>query len=168
MARAGVLHCFLLDGSGSMLAGGRLAQTAGLLRQLLQHVYQQRGQVAIVSFAGMRAAVHAYPTTARPTTSRAVSNWLRTIETGGATPFAQGVGMAETLLRQAAQREPAQQRWLWLLTDGRSREWPAAPAHADVKVVIDCERQKIALGRCGELAEYWGAEYSLLEDWVGG
>jgi magnesium chelatase subunit ChlD-like protein len=160
------LHCFLLDGSGSMLAGGRLAQTAGLLRQLLQLAYQQRAQVAIVSFAGARAVTRVYPTAARPMTARAVQEWLQPIDTGGATPFAHGVGTAATLLRQAAQREPAQQRWLWLLTDGRSRERPAAPLYGDVKVVIDCEQQRIAIGKCRELALSWQAEYLSLEDFL--
>ena len=161
-----MLHCFLLDGSHSMQAGGRLARTAGLLRQLLQLVYQQRGQIAIVSFAGERATTRVHPTAARPITSRAVQDWLRAIDTGGSTPFAHGVGTAAALLRQAAQREPAQERWLWLLTDGRTREQPAAPVHADVKIVIDCERQRGALGMCEALAARWGAEYSLLGDWV--
>jgi magnesium chelatase subunit ChlD-like protein len=166
IAQAGTLHCFLLDGSGSMLAGGRLGQTAGLLQQLLQQVYQQRGQVAIISFAGARAMTLVYPTSARPITSRAVQDWLRAIDTGGGTPFAHGIGTAETLLRQAAQREPAQQRWLWLLTDGRTRERPDAPVHADVRIVVDCERQRGALGRCVGLAEDWGAEYFRLEDLI--
>lgn len=168
MAKSGVLHCFLLDGSRSMLAGRRLAQTAGLLRQLLQLVYQQRGQVALVSFAGERAATRVYPTAARPVTSRVVHEWLRSIDTGGGTPFAQGVDMVERLLRQAAQREPGRERWLWVLSDGRTRERPDVPLHADVRIVIDCERQRGALGRCGELALRWGAEYSVIEDWVEG
>jgi magnesium chelatase subunit ChlD-like protein len=166
-ANTGVLHCFLLDGSRSMQAGGRLARTAGLLRQLLQLAYQQRGQVAIVSFAGERAATRVYPIAARPVTSRLVHEWLHSIDTGGGTPFADGVDMVEGLLRQAARREPARERWLWVLTDGRMRERPDFPAHADVRVVIDCERQHGALGRCEELALRWGAGYSLLEDWVG-
>lgn len=168
MANTGVLHCFLLDGSHSMRAGGRLARTAGLLRQLLQLVYQQRGQVAIVSFAGERATTRVYPTAARPVTSRVVYEWLHSIDTGGGTPFADGVDTVERLLRQAAQREPARKRWLWVLTDGRTRERPGFPAHADVRVVIDCEAGRGALGRCEELALRWGAEYSVLEDWVEG
>jgi magnesium chelatase subunit ChlD-like protein len=72
------------------------------------------------------------------------------------------------LLRQAARRNPAQQRWLWLLTDGRTRERPEAPVHADVRIVVDCERQRVVLGRCVELAQHWGAEYFLLEDLIQG
>lgn len=147
-----------------MLAGNRLAQTAGLLQRLLQLVYQQRSRVAIVSFAGTRAVTRVHPTAARPITSRSVQNWLRTIETGGATPFAHGIGAAETVLRQDAQREPAQQRWLWLLTDGRTRERPDAPAHADIRVVVDCEQERIALRKCRDLARHWDAEYFLLEE----
>jgi magnesium chelatase subunit ChlD-like protein len=150
-----------------MLAGNRLAKTAGLLQQLLQRVYEQRGQIAIVSFAGSRAVTHVNPTAARPMTSHVVQRWLRRIDTGGGTPFARGVATADALLRAAARREPAQERWLWLLTDGRSREQPGVPAQADVKILIDCERPRGALGRCETLARRWGAEYFLLEEWIG-
>lgn len=163
-ARAGILHCVLIDCSGSMLDGGRLAQASSLLLHLLQLAYQQRAQIAIVSFAGARAVTRVYPTAARPATSQAVRQWLRAIDTGGGTPFEHGVATTEALLVQAAQREPAQQRWLWLLTDGRSREQPNAPQHADVRIVVDCEQQRIALGRCRVLAEQWRAEYVALAE----
>jgi magnesium chelatase subunit ChlD-like protein len=68
------------------------------------------------------------------------------------------------VLRRAAEREPARQRWLWLFTDGRTRELPEAPMHADVTLVVDCEQRRIAIGRCRELAAKWNAEYVLLDD----
>ena len=53
-----------------MLAGQRLARAKGLLTQLLQLAYQQRAQIAIVSFAGAGAETRVYPTAARPTNPR--------------------------------------------------------------------------------------------------
>jgi magnesium chelatase subunit ChlD-like protein len=163
-ARAGVLHCFLIDCSGSMLGGQRLARAKGILLQLLQHAYQQRSQIALISFAGDRATTRVYPTAARPLNSRALQAWLQPLGAGGGTPFARGVQMASALLNQAAQRNPAQQRVLWLLTDGRSRELPDAPPQAERRIVVDCEQQRVALGRCRQLAQQWHAEYRALHD----
>lgn len=158
-ARAGILHCFALDCSGSMLAGQRLAQAKGLLLQLIQRAYQQRARIAIVSFAGARAQLRLAPTAARPFNSRALHAWLQPIGGGGGTPLAQGALRADALLARAAHDDPAQQRWLWLLTDGRSDALPSPPLHADVRIVVDCERQRIALGRCRALAQRWRAIY---------
>jgi magnesium chelatase subunit ChlD-like protein len=163
-AGAGVLHCFLVDCSGSMLTGGGLARTGRLLLQMLRAAYQQRAEVALVSFAGLQATTHLRPTVAFPPDSRTVRGWLSGIDAGGGTPFAQGMDRANTLLAQAQQKWPEQQRWLWVLTDGRSRERPAPPLHVDECVVVDCESQRVALGRCRELAREWNAGYRSLEE----
>jgi magnesium chelatase subunit ChlD-like protein len=163
-AGAGVLHCFLIDCSGSMLGGQRLARAKGVLLQLLQHAYQQRAQIAIISFAGDQATTRVYPTAARPQNSHVLQAWLQPLGAGGGTPFASGVTLTAALLNQAARRNPAQQRVLWLLTDGRSRELPDAPAQAERRIVVDCEQQRVALGRCRQLAQQWQAEYRALND----
>jgi magnesium chelatase subunit ChlD-like protein len=163
-ARAGILHCFLIDCSGSMLGEQRLGRAKGLLLQLLQLAYQQRAQIAIISFAGNNAVTRVFPTAARPLASRALQEWLQPLGGGGATPFAQAIGSASALLAQTAQRDPAQQRWLWLLTDGRSRELPPPPQHADRRIVIDCELQRVPLGRCRIIAQQWQADYHTLSD----
>ncbi len=165
-ARAGILHCFLLDCSASMLAGGRLARAKGALMQLIQRAYQQRAEVAIIGFAGSEARVHLAPTAARPLNSQLLQDWLHPVQGGGATPFLEGVDTASTLLYQAAQRRPSQQRWLWLLSDGRSDESPGKPVPADVITVVDCEQQKIKLGRCRLLADHWSAEYLSLDELI--
>lgn len=163
-ARAGALHCFLIDCSGSMLRGRQLALAKGLLRQLIHSAYQQRAEVAIVGFAGDEAKVHLAPTAARPYASKRVEAWLQPIRAGGATPFGRGVAAATRLLAGAARARPTQLRWLWLLTDGRSAESPARPPAADVAVVIDCEPQRVPLQRCRALAERWRAHHRLLAD----
>lgn len=149
-----------------MLGGGRLALAKGALLQLIQRAYEQRAEVAIVAFAGAGAQVRLYPTAARPSTSHALNAWLQPLHGGGATPFAQGVAVANTLLTETARRNPAQQRWLWLFGDGRSEEQPAAPMAADVVTVVDCEQQRIRLGRCRVLAQRWRAVYMPIEELV--
>lgn len=163
-ARAGALHCFLVDCSASMLRGRQLALAKGLLRQLIHSAYQQRSEVAIVGFAGRQAKVHLTPTAARPHTSTRVEAWLQPIRGGGGTPFESGAAAATRLLASAARVRPAQSRWLWLLTDGRSPESPSRPAAADVAVVIDCEQHRAPLQRCRALAERWRAHYLDLTD----
>lgn len=162
--RGGDLHCFLLDCSGSMLAGQRLARVLGVLRQLMQRIYQQRAQVAIVGFSGARALLHLDISAARPSGSRALAEWLRPIGAGGGTPLVEGVRRANVLLERAARANPAQRRWLWLFTDGRCDDSPPPPLRADIRIVVDCEHQRIALGRCLALAQRWLADYRSAND----
>ena len=167
-AGAGELHCFLVDCSASMLRGQQLARAKGLLMQLIQSAYQQRAEVAIVGFAGSRAHVHLPPTLARPLTSTRVEQWLQPIRAAGATPLARGAAAAAHLLARAARVRPAQRRWLWLLTDGRSPESPVRPRPADIAVVIDCEQGRTRLSRCRSLAEGWRAYYRELGEFSTG
>lgn len=166
---AGVLHCFLLDCSGSMLAANQLALAQGALRHLHQRAYQQRAQIALITYAGKTASVRVPPTTARPFNSRtvdalAINAWPNAMQAGGGTPFAQGIAAAATLLAAHKQRNPAQQCWLWLLSDGRSNELPPCPMHADVVQIVDCEQQRVALNRCQLIAETWQAGYQTLNE----
>ena len=49
--------------------------------------------------------------------------------------------------------------WLWLLTDGRSREAPARPRHADQVCIIDFDDARVPLDRAGALASDWDAAH---------
>ena len=149
-----------------MLAGQRLAFAKGALLHLIARAYQQRARVAIVGFAGAAARVYLAPSGARPLSSRQLHDWLAPLRGGGDTPLTRGVHSAAQLLARAARAQPAQQRWLWLLSDGRSDERPAAPAQADVLTVVDCEQQRIRLGRCAILASAWNADYLTLDQLI--
>lgn len=162
-SRGGVLHCFLLDCSASMLPGERLALAKGVLLRLLERAYQARAEVALVCFGGGSAEVRLQPARARPWSDA----WIRPIAGGGGTPLALGTERAGRLLAQAARRRPAQQRWLWLLSDGRSSEQPARPRWADAVMVVDFERQAVPLGRCRRLAEDWEGEYLVADRLIG-
>ena len=151
-----------------MLTGQRLARVLGLLRPLMQRIYQQRAQVALIGFSGASARLFLDISAARPEGSRTLAEWLRPIGAGGGTPLTLGVRRANALFERAARANPAQRRWLWLFTDGRCDEDPPAPALADIRIVVDCELQRIALGRCLTLAQRWSADYRTAHDLLDG
>jgi magnesium chelatase subunit ChlD-like protein len=146
-----ILHCFVLDCSGSMLAGRRLAQAKGLLVALFERIGHARDEAALVCFGGNRADTRFGPAIPRWWNER----WLLPVGAGGGTPLLQGTRHARTLLARAARRQPAQQRWLWVLTDGRSATLPEKPPEADRTIVIDFEHGPVRLGRCEKLAQAW-------------
>lgn len=151
LPHASALHCFVLDCSASMLAGGRLAQAKGLLGALIAQAYRWRDQVALISFGGHAATLRLPPRRAMP----AASAWLAPIGGGGGTPLAQALAQADALLR----RHPHGARWLWLLTDGRTRETPPRPAHAEHLHLVDFDHARPPLGRARQLAALWQAHY---------
>ena len=87
-------------------------------------------------------------------------HWVAPIGGGGGTPLALGVRSAGNVLARAARSKPAQQRWLWLLTDGRTPDTPSRPFDADCVVIVDFENDAVRLGRCASLARAWDAQYS--------
>jgi magnesium chelatase subunit ChlD-like protein len=161
--RGGVLHCFVLDCSGSMLAGQRLALAKGLLIALFDRASAARDEAVLICFAGAGADVRFGPAVPRWWNER----WLRPVGGGGGTPLGAGIGRAAQLLERSARLRPAQQRWLWVLTDGRTRDEPARPFAADEVVFVDFEREAIRLGRCATLAQAWGARCFRPEELIG-
>jgi magnesium chelatase subunit ChlD-like protein len=154
-ARGGVLHCFLLDCSGSMLSGQRLALAKGLLVALFDRARAGRSEAALVCFGGQGADVRFRPAVPRWWNER----WLSPIGGGGGTPLTLGMETAAQVLDRAARRKPGQQRWLWILTDGRSSGTPARPVATDHVVFVDFEHDEtVRLGRCAQLAQAWGVE----------
>ncbi|ASW02867.1 vWA domain-containing protein [Paraburkholderia aromaticivorans] len=151
--RGGVLHCFVLDCSGSMLTGQRLALAKGLLVALFDRASAARAEAALVCFGGVGADVRFGPAVPRWWNER----WLSPVGGGGGTPLAAGVRRASQLLAHSARRKPAQQRWLWILTDGHTRDTPVRPLDVDEVVFVDFEREGLRLGRCEALADAWGA-----------
>lgn len=164
ISRAGVLHCFVLDCSGSMLGGRQLALAQGALRRLHQRAYQQRAHIAFITYAGNSAQIVVRPTAARPFNALRIDSALPLVQGGGGTPLALGLARADALLAVHRRKNPSQQQWLWLLSDGRVKEIPMRPQHADIVRIVDCENQRIALNRCRALAEYWQADYQTLND----
>jgi magnesium chelatase subunit ChlD-like protein len=161
--QGGVLHCFVLDCSGSMLAGQRLALAKGLLIALFDRASSVRADAALVCFGGTGADLRFGPAVPRWWNER----WLQPVGGGGGTPLAAGMRKAAQLLERAARRKPAQERWLWVLTDGRSSALPVRPVEAHQVVFVDFERGALRLGRCEQLAQAWGAAWMTPEQLIG-
>ena len=157
------LHCFLLDCSGSMLGGRRLALAKGVLASLFDRIGQARDEAALICFSGSRAESRFGPAVPRWWNER----WLRPLGGGGGTPLSSGVRSARQLLASAATGQVTRQRCLWILTDGRSLDQPPFPAEADRIVLVDFETGALRLARCKALAESWGALYLRPEDLPG-
>jgi magnesium chelatase subunit ChlD-like protein len=160
---SGVLHCFVLDCSGSMLTGQRLALAKGLLIALFDRASAARAEAALICCGGAGADLRFGPAVPRWWNER----WLRPLGGGGGTPLASGVRRAAQLLERSARVKPAQQRWLWILTDGRTGDEPTRPLDADEVVFVDFEQGSIRLGRCAALADAWGARRFTPEDLIG-
>ncbi|MBN3856654.1 VWA domain-containing protein [Paraburkholderia sp. Ac-20340] len=150
----GVLHCFVLDCSASMLAHDQLALAKGLLIALFDRARSERVEVALICFGGAQAELRFGPAVPRWWNER----WLEPIAGGGGTPLEAGIARASQLLDAAARRDPARERHLWLFSDGRTTQWPARPRHADHITVVDCEAADVRLGRCRTLAQAWQGE----------
>jgi magnesium chelatase subunit ChlD-like protein len=150
----GVLHCFVLDCSGSMLAGAQLTLAKGLLVALFGRARADRHEAALICFGGVSVDLRFGPTVPRGWSER----WLKPIGGGGGTPFVPAIERATQLLARAAKRKPAQQRWLWVLSDGRSGGTPARPEAVDRVVFVDFESGAVRLNRCEQLALTWGGE----------
>lgn len=136
-----------------MLAGQQLALAKGLLIALFDQASAARAEAALVCFGGNGADLRFGPAVPRWWNER----WLSPVGGGGATPLIAGIQRAAQLLARSARRKPAQQRWLWILTDGRTSDQPTRPPEVDEVVFIDFERGSIRLGRCERLADTWGA-----------
>ncbi|KIG06781.1 vWA domain-containing protein [Caballeronia concitans] len=154
-ADASALHCFLLDCSGSMLGGARLARAKGMLIALFDRAYRERAEVALVCFGGGHAEVRRQPGAAHWFNER----WIAPIGGGGGTPLTLGISSAATVLVRVSRRRPHQRRWLWVLTDGRVNDRPVAPAGADRIIVVDFEDGPLRVGGAEVLAASWQAHY---------
>lgn len=159
------LHLIVLDTSGSMRQGGqggRLALAKGHAACLIEQAARAGDHVGLLCFGGNGVQLVLPPGPARA----AGAVRVRQCGGGGGTPLRQALVVANTLLAQARRRSngPA---WLWLLTDGRTLEQPAAPKGVEHAVVLDFDdhspasRASRASGRCAAWAARWGAEYRL-------
>ncbi|APT84983.1 vWA domain-containing protein [Corynebacterium aquilae] len=154
------LIVFLVDASGSMAARDRLSAVTGAVVSMLRDAYQRRDKVAVISVRGAAPELLLPPTSSIEVAVRRMAH----ADTGGRTPLAQGLVMAQQLIEREHRKEPARRAMLVILSDGRDT------SHAGVagvrtaastisrrglagSLVIDCERAgRVTLGLAKELA----------------
>ncbi len=165
------LILFVVDASGSMAAQQRMAAVKGAVLTLLTDAYQQRDQVAVISFRGVSASLLLSPTRSVDLAEQQ----LQALPTGGRTPLAQALQLALETLELAQDLPPL----LVLLTDGKANvainevndPWQETLSYAGLlaergipALVLDTETGYLRLGKARQLAEVLGAEYLTLEE----
>ena len=178
-AKVANLVLFVVDASGSMAARKRMVAVKGAILSLLIDAYQKRDTVGMIAFRGERAEVVLRPTNSVELAQRQLGR----LPTGGKTPLADGLLLAEKLLSQQALRENRVEPLIVVLSDGRgnvlrggvSREGlsplegakRAAGQIAEKgwkSVVIDCESGYPKLGLARVMAQAMGGECVKLDE----
>jgi len=173
--KTGTLTLFAVDASGSMAARRRMEAVKGAVLSLLRDAYEQRDQVGVVAFRGIAAEVLLKPTRSVDLAEQA----LRELPTGGRTPLAHGLCLAQELLTNARQGHSGLPVLLVVLSDGKANvpmpeikgdPWgqslEAAARLRDAGIaslVLDSEAGFVRLGRAKQLAQALNAEYLPLD-----
>jgi len=165
------LILFVVDASGSMSAQRRMEALKGAVLTLLTDAYQQRDQVAVISFRGESASVLLPPTRSVDLAKQQ----LRELPTGGRTPLPDALALAFETLKKSHDLPPL----LVLLTDGKANvalddggdPWQQSLRLAELlagqgipALVLDTETGYLRLGKARQLAEALGAKCLTLEE----
>lgn len=149
------LHVVLLDASGSMRRGSRLALAKGHATMLIEQAVRAGDEVGLLVFGGRGVEVLISPRRA----GRAAAARVSALGGGGGTPVTEALAQARRMLQRILRRDGNVESWLWLLTDGRSLERPDAPDAAHRVVIVDFDDPVRSIGRCAAWAARWGAEH---------
>ncbi|MFA5018276.1 MAG: putative cobaltochelatase [Methylobacter sp.] len=164
------LILFVVDASGSMAAQRRMEAVKGAVLSLLTDAYQQRDEVAVISFRGESAQLLLSPTRS---VDLAEQN-LRELPTGGRTPLPHALSLALETLEKTGMPP-----LLVLLSDGKANvalndgndPWQESLRFAELlaersvpALVLDTETGYLRLGRARQLAQALGAECLTLEE----
>lgn len=150
-----VLHCILLDTSGSTLAQQTFAKAKGVILDIAERAYLQREQISILGFGGDQVD-WLLPQVRAPQNIRIQ---LDELGAGGGTPIHQALDDAERYLAQAARQQPELELYSYILTDGRVTGDFAAKIWPGALTVVDTELAPIKRGRAQELAQALRADY---------
>ena len=174
--RIGNLLLFVVDGSGSMGARGRMAASKGAIMSLLLDAYQKRDKVAMVSFRRDRAENNLPVTCSVELAGRLLAE----MKVGGRTPLSAGLIKGYELMRSYLLREPTGRPIVIILTDGKANvslgeEKPVdemirlatAMAHEERAkfIVVDTEEEGlVTFDLAGKLAAALSADYFKIKD----
>ena len=173
--RHGNLILFVVDASGSMAALRRMQLVKGTVLALLRDAYERRDEVGVIAFRGAEAELLLPPTRS----VEAADRHLRNLPTGGRTPLAHALRLAdEVLSRSSAATRP--EPLLIVLSDGRANvsldHGPGDPWEQSLEcarilfskaipaLVLDTEAGYVRMGRAQELAQALGARSLSLEE----
>lgn len=172
--KTGHLILFVVDASGSMAAGKRMEAVKGSVLSLLKDAYQKRDMVGVISFRGVEAEILLEPTSSIDLAESAMEN----LPTGGRTPLAHAMQLAQRILNQYPNREHIQPL-LIVLSDGKANvplagggnpwqqtlQLASTIAESGVQsLVLDTEKGYLRFGRATELAAALGAECLSLDE----
>jgi len=164
------LILFVVDASGSMAAQRRMEAVKGAVLSLLTDAYQQRDEVAVISFRGESAQLMLSPTRSVDLAERNLSE----LPTGGRTPLPHALSVALETLEKTGMPP-----LLVLLSDGKANvaltdgndPWQESLRFAELlaergvpALVLDTEIGYLRLGRARQLAQALGAECLTLEE----
>lgn len=171
--RTGNFIVFVVDASGSMGVGKRMAAVKGAVLSLLKDAYQKRDRVAMVTFRRDFAEL----TLGMTRSVDLAAKRLEVLATGGRTPLYAGLEMAHSVIRAAKRREKDLLPVLVLISDGRAtmgrsgnpyedaaKEARAIAADHIQSVVIDVEQDFIKLRLAEKLAKDMDAQVYKIED----
>lgn len=171
--RTGNFIVFVVDASGSMGVGKRMAAVKGAILSLLKDAYQKRDRVALVTFRKDRAELVLGMTRSVDLAAKK----LETLSTGGRTPLYAGLETAHNVIQAAKRKEKDLLPVLVLVSDGRAtcgrgrnpfddavQEGKAIAADQIKTVVIDVEQDFIKLRLAEKLAEEMNAETYQISD----
>ena len=174
--RIGDFLLFVVDASGSMGAGGRMAASKGAVLSLLLDAYQKRDRVAMVSFRKDEAHLNLPPTSS----VQLAAHLLKEMPVGGRTPLSAGLVKSYEVVRNHLLRDPVARPIVIIITDGKSNvsmtdRKPTAEAF-DIGakmaeddriqlIVVDTETQGLVnFGMAAKLAATMNARYFKIED----
>lgn len=150
-----VLHCILLDTSGSTLAEQTFAKAKGVILDIAERAYVQREQISILGFGGDQVD-WLLPQVRAP---QDIRMQLDQLGAGGGTPIHQALDDAERYLAQASRQQPELELNSYILTDGRVTGEFAAKLWPGAMTVVDTELASVKRGRAQELAQALKADY---------
>jgi magnesium chelatase subunit D len=151
-----------------MGARKRMVAVKGAILSLLLEAYQKRDRVGLIAFRGSGAELLVPPTNSVELAERC----LRHMPTGGRTPLAAGLQLADRTLTHYLQRDAALTPLLVLVTDGRANSGePQHLKHAALSLahkriaslVLDSEQGFVRLGAAQEIAQWLEADYLPLD-----
>ncbi len=174
--RIGNLLLFVVDGSGSMGARGRMTASKSAILSLLLDAYQKRDKVAMVTFRRQEAQVN-LPVTG---SVELAGRLLAEMPVGGRTPLSAGLVKGYELVRNYLIREPSGRPIVIILTDGKSNVSLGSDKPVDEMVhlatgmaqesrvqyiVVDTEEEGlVTFGLAKKLAAALGGEYCKTKD----